>query len=133
MIGGGPAGLEAARVAALRGHDVTIMEKETELGGQVKIAALPIGKDRLMPYVIGWRACQCDKAGVKTELGREATVEVVEEYDPEVVIIATGANPLVPQIRGAQGENVVTAWDVLQEKAKVGRRVVIVGGGLGRS
>ncbi|MBI4332004.1 MAG: FAD-dependent oxidoreductase [Chloroflexi bacterium] len=155
VIGGGPAGLEAARVAALRGHAVTLIEKNRELGGQVKIASLPIGKEHLFPYVIGWRANQCQKAGVTIETGKEATPEIVEKHHPDVVIVATGAEPLtpekaaglytiatdaagrlleanprIPEIERGSRINAVMASDVLQGKAKVGKKVVIAGGGL---
>ncbi|MBI4332000.1 MAG: FAD-dependent oxidoreductase [Chloroflexi bacterium] len=130
VIGGGPSGLEAARVAALRGHDVTVLEKEGELGGQIRVASLPIGKDHFMPYLIGWRARQCQKAGVKIEPGREATPEVIKEYNPDVIVVATGAKTLMPKMPGVHGKNVVSAPDVLQRKAKVGKRVVVAGGGL---
>ncbi|MBI4331021.1 MAG: FAD-dependent oxidoreductase [Chloroflexi bacterium] len=130
VVGGGPAGLEAARVAALRGHRVTLLEKENELGGQIRVAALPIGKDHFMPYVIGWRARECRKAGVKIELGVEATPQLVGKYNPDAVIIATGATPCVPGIPGVHGKNVVCAAYVLRQEVKVGKRVVVAGGGM---
>jgi len=130
VIGGGPAGLEAGKVAALRGHNVTLLEKESEPGGQVRLATIPIGKEEYMSRVIGWRVRQCEQAGVKIELGREATPEAVAKYAPDVVIVATGANPCVPEIPGVDAPNAVVAWDVLNGQAKVGKRVVIAGGGL---
>jgi len=130
VVGGGPAGLEAARIAAVRGHEVTLFEKESKLGGQIRIASLAIGKDHFMPYIIGWRNRQCEKVGVKIELGNEATPEVVEKYNPDVVIVATGASPFVPHMEGVDGKNVVIAWDVLSGAAKTGSTVVIVGGGV---
>jgi len=130
VVGGGPAGLEAARIAAIRGHEVTLLEKESKLGGQIRIACLAIGKDHFMPYIIGWRDRQCKRAGVKIELGIEATTEVIEKYNPDVVIVATGASPLVPHMEGVDGKNVVFAWDVLKGGAKIRGTVVIVGGGL---
>ncbi len=130
VIGGGPAGLEAARVAALRGHKVALWEKTAELGGQVRVATLPVGKQDLLPDVIGWRARQGIKAGVTIHLNKEATLESVRDYGPDVVIVATGARTFMPDIPGTGGESVVNAWDVLQGKAAVGKTVVIVGGGL---
>ena len=130
VVGGGPAGLEAARIAAVRGHEVTLVEKESKLGGQIRIASLTIGKDHFLPYIIDWRVRQCEKAGVQIELGNEATPEVVEKYTPDIVIVAMGASPLVPHMQGVDGKNVVTAWDVLKGNAKIGSTAVIVGGGL---
>ncbi len=129
VVGGGPGGLEAAMVAALRGHKVTLMEKEAELGGNLRIASFPIGKEHFKPYVIDWRERQCRKAGVKIELGKEVTPEVVRHLRPDVVIIATGSTPCIPEIPGIDKPHVVIAEDVLTGKARVGKKVVVAGGG----
>lgn len=130
VVGGGPGGLEAARVAALRGHKVTLMEKEATLGGNLRIASLPPGKEGYQKYFGDWLERQCEKAGVRIELNKEVTAGVVEELKPDVVIIATGATPLIPAIRGIDNrKNVVTAADVLTGKASVGKKVVVAGGG----
>lgn len=130
VIGGGPAGLEAARVAVLRGHEVILMEKEVELGGQLKIASLPIGKQDYKSFVIDWQEQQCKKEGVKIEVNREVTLALLEEIKPQVVIVATGGSVFIPPISGVKGNNVVTAWDVLTGKAPAGKKVVIAGGGM---
>ncbi|MBI4334609.1 MAG: FAD-dependent oxidoreductase [Chloroflexi bacterium] len=130
VVGGGPAGLEAARIAALRGHEVTLLEKEAKPGGQVKVAALPIGKEDLLSYVVGWRIRECRNAGVRIETEKEATPEVVRELRPDAVIIATGAGLLVPDIPGIRRSNVVSAGAILQGKVTPGKRVVVAGGGL---
>lgn len=129
IAGGGPAGLEAARIAALRGHRVMVMEKGASLGGNLVTASLPIGKDGMKTFV-DWQEHQCRQAGVKIELNREVTPEVTDEVKPDVVIIATGATPLVPPIPGVKKPHVVLAADVLAGKASVGKRVVVVGGGM---
>jgi len=128
VVGGGAAGLEAARIAALRGHNVTLMEQAAQLGGQALIAALPVGKQHLKSYIVDWRERQCEKAGVDIQLKKEVTPEVIDEINPDVVIVATGATPLVPSIHGITKAHVVTAWDVLKG-ARVGKRVVVAGGG----
>lgn len=129
VVGGGPAGLEAARVAAIRGHNVTLIEKEAELGGNVRVASFLMGKGYLKAGLIGWLERQCRKNGVNIELGKEVTLAVIEESKPDVVVISTGSTPLVPSIPGINGKNVVTANDVLMEKVKVGKKVVVAGGG----
>jgi NAD(H)-dependent 7beta-hydroxy-3-oxo-delta4-cholenoic acid oxidoreductase len=131
VAGGGPAGLEAARVAALRGHEVTLCEREEKLGGQLNLASVPPFKQEIS-QVIKYLSSQARKAGVKLELGKEVTPELVDELKPDVVIVATGASPLRPSgMPGVDKETVVTAWDVLAGKAAVtARNVVIVGGGL---
>lgn len=127
VVGGGPGGLEAARIAALRGHQVTLMEKEARLGGTMTVAALPIGKEILKTFY-DWGAIQLRKAGVKVELNREATLSLVKKFKPDCVILATGSTPQVPDIPGVDKPHVVLAEDVLMGKTKVGKKVVVVGG-----
>ena len=127
IIGGGPAGLECARIAGIRGHDVTLVEKESKLGGTVNIAAVPSFKKRLAKLT-KWYEVQLKKLGVKVMTNTTATPELIKKVDPDVVIIATGSEPIVPNIPGV--ENAVTADDVLLGKVTVGENVVVVGGGL---
>ena len=133
IAGGGPAGMEAARVAALRGHKVTLYEKNRKLGGQLILAAIPPYKKdiaALAAYMIN----QVKKAKVKVELGKALTAEEVKKGKPDVVIIAAGVKSLIPTAEDIPGidtlKNVVTAEDVLLGKAKVGDKVFIVGGDL---
>jgi len=128
IIGGGLSGLEAARVAAARGHQVTLYEENVDLGGQWLLASKPPHKqDHLL--LLGYLVGQLDKLGVELKCGVRATAALVEEAGPDVVLVATGAKPLVPPIPGVDREEAVTAWDVLGGKT-VGRRVLVVGGGL---
>jgi 2,4-dienoyl-CoA reductase-like NADH-dependent reductase (Old Yellow Enzyme family)/pyruvate/2-oxoglutarate dehydrogenase complex dihydrolipoamide dehydrogenase (E3) component len=129
VVGGGPAGMEAARVAKLRGHDVTLFEREAELGGQYRLAAIPPTKQELLPY-IKYQMRQLDKAGVKIKLSTVATTAEIEKLKPDAVIIATGSTPLVPQIPGVDGKNVFDARDVLKFKAVTGKKVLVAGGGM---
>jgi 2,4-dienoyl-CoA reductase-like NADH-dependent reductase (Old Yellow Enzyme family)/thioredoxin reductase len=128
VAGGGPAGMEAARVAALRGHEVVLYEKTTELGGQLLLASVPPFKKDLEDLVAYLRR-QLEKSGVRVVLGQEANEVVVREEQPDVVIIATGARPQKPPIPGIDGENVVTAEAVLRGEADTGKSVVLAGGG----
>jgi 2,4-dienoyl-CoA reductase-like NADH-dependent reductase (Old Yellow Enzyme family)/thioredoxin reductase len=131
VAGGGPAGLEAARVAALRGHEVTLYEKEEKLGGQVNLASVPPFMQEI-GQLIKHLSTRVQKAGVQVELGKAVTPELIEELKPDVVVVATGASPLVPEkIPGINKDKVVTAWEVLAgHEACKARRVLIVGGGL---
>lgn len=128
VVGGGPAGLEAARVAASRGHQVTLYEKSNALGGQLALAAVPPGKGEIVSLV-SYYSNQMARLGVKVNLGQEATAETVSREKAEAVIVAAGATPIIPNMAGVNGRNVVTALDVLAGKAGAGERVVIVGGG----
>ena len=131
VAGGGPAGLEAARVAALRGHKVTVCEKKEKLGGQINIASVPPFMQEIS-QLIQYLSKQAQKAGVHIELGKEVTAELVEERKPDVLIVATGATPLIPEsIQGTDKDHVVTAWQVLAgHEATLAGNVVIIGGGL---
>ncbi len=133
VVGGGPAGLEASRVAALRGHKVTLFERENTLGGQINLACVPPFKQEFINS-IKYFSRQAEKAGVDLEIGKEATPEVIENLNPDAVILATGAIPNIPaDIPGINGEQVVTAWDVLSGRAtlKAGNVVILGGGSVG--
>jgi 2,4-dienoyl-CoA reductase-like NADH-dependent reductase (Old Yellow Enzyme family)/thioredoxin reductase len=129
VVGGGPGGLEAARVAALRGHQVTLMEKSTKLGGQLLAASFPPTKQEftcLIKYLIG----QAYKAGVKVELNKEVTLEVIDEFRPDAIIIATGGLPKVPPMFcGINQKRIVNSWDVLTGKILPGLKILVIGGG----
>ena len=128
VVGGGPGGMEAARIASLRGHDVTLYEKSDKLGGQLIVAIIPPGKAE-MKKTITHLSLEGERHGVKVELGVELTPELVEKIKPDVVILATGSTPIIPEIPGAGRENVVTVDDVLTGKAQLGEKVVVLGGG----
>ena len=128
IIGSGPAGLEAARVVALRGHEVLLYEKNSRLGGQMIFAAAPPHKIPLQEftnYLIG----QIDKLGVKIELDTEVTPHLVESLKPDVVILAAGVTALIPHIKGIGQNNVHRVEEVL-EGTPVGEKVAVIGGGL---
>jgi len=129
VVGGGPAGMQAASVAAQRGHKVTLFEKDAKLGGQANVAALPPFKGDIFPW-IDYLASQIGKAGVEVKLNTDATAETIMKGNPDAVVIAMGSTPLMPEILGIDKSNVVTAQDVLSGKAKAGQNVVIIGGGM---
>jgi 2,4-dienoyl-CoA reductase-like NADH-dependent reductase (Old Yellow Enzyme family)/thioredoxin reductase len=129
VVGGGPAGMEAARTAAIRGHDVVLWEKGKKLGGQLLLAAVAPHKEvigRLSKYM----ASQLKRTGVKVLLRHEVTVESVKAMGPQVVVLATGSTPFIPDIPNVRKNNVVLAVDVLAGRKEVGNRVVVIGGEL---
>jgi 2,4-dienoyl-CoA reductase-like NADH-dependent reductase (Old Yellow Enzyme family)/thioredoxin reductase len=128
VIGGGPGGMEAARVAALRGHEVTIYEKQGQLGGKLILASTPPHKDEIRPFA-EYLINQIKKLGVNFELGKEADLTSIKNFRPDVLILATGATPLVPRISGINHANIAFAEDVLSGKT-VGQKIAIIGGGL---
>lgn len=128
VIGAGPAGLEVARVAALRGHKVTLWEKQDHVGGNLYIASLPIGKEMFDNFNV-WAERQCRKAGVEICLNQEATLENVKAFAPETVILATGANPIKLSVKGVDQPHVVLAQDALKGAVPIGKKVAVIGGG----
>jgi 2,4-dienoyl-CoA reductase (NADPH2) len=128
VIGGGPAGMEAARVAALRGHEVCLYEKNEKLGGQIPLAAVPPGRREFLTFV-SYLEKQMEKLKVTVHTRLEASPVHVEMEKPDAVIVATGAEPWVPEIKGMDRPSVVLAWDVLSGRVDTGKEVVIVGGG----
>ena len=128
IIGGGPGGMEAARVAALRGHDVHLFEKMDVLGGQLRYAHIPPGREEIV-NVISFLENQIKKLNVNIELSKKVDTVTINKLKPDVVIAATGGVPLIPKITGIKEKNVVVAEDVFDNKVKVGKDVVIIGGG----
>ncbi len=128
VVGGGPSGMEAAIIAASRGHHVTLWEKTGSVGGQLHLAAIPPGKDELKK-LIAYQKLQLERRGVKVALNTIATPEAVRKYAPDVLIAATGSTPSIPRITGIEKRNVLSFEDVLLGKAEPGKRVIIIGGG----
>ena len=129
VIGGGPGGMQSAITAAGRGHKVTLFDKGDELGGRLLIASIPPYKDEIMALVKSL-AVRTRKAGVAIRLKKDAGPETIEEGKPDVLIVATGAASLVPDIPGVDGQNVVSVDDVLTGARTVSGNVLIVGGGM---
>jgi hypothetical protein len=135
VVGGGPAGLEAAMVAAQRGHDVTLLERTRELGGQVRLIAR-VARRREFIEVVRWRERQVAALGVRVELGVEATRDEVRRRAPDVVVIATGSQPRLrgwyppaPHLDAIPGSDVAplhSTWDVLEGRLDDARHVVVV-------
>ncbi len=129
IVGGGPAGLYAAWICAIRGHQVTLLEKESELGGSFRIASYPTGKGQLSAAIRAM-IVRCEEAGVEIQLKAEATSESIRKINPDAVILATGSTPLLLPIPGLSECGYVTAQDMLLGKTAVGKRVIIAGGGM---
>lgn len=123
VIGAGPGGLEAARVAAERGHDVVVMEAMSEAGGQVRLAAQS-ERRRDMIAIIDWRLAQCEKLGVKIRYNCWAEADEVLQENPDAVIVATGGYPIEDQ-PAIGNDLVVNSWDILSGHIKPGQRVLL--------
>jgi len=129
IAGGGVAGMEAARVAAIRGHKVTLYEKTERLGGHLIEASVPEFKQDLK-RLLDWYTAQLGKLDVKINFETEVTPELVKREKPDVVIVATGSEPLVPEIPGKEKLRVATCCDLLRGREKPGDTIVVYGGGL---
>ena len=128
VVGGGVGGMEAARVAALRGHRVTLYEKEARLGGWAAVGCIPPHKEEIKDLV-AYYATQMQRRKVDVHLGKEVTSEEILQRRPDAVILAVGSGEIVPAIPGVERTNVVIASDVLTGKSETGGKVLIIGGG----
>lgn len=129
VVGGGPGGLYAAWACAVRGHQVTLLEKEPELGGNFRIASYPTGKGQLSEAIRSM-IVRAEKAGAELRVNTEATEELLRSLAPDAIILASGSNPLILPIPGLDACGYVTAQDMLEGKAAMGKRVLVVGGGM---
>lgn len=135
VVGGGPAGMEAARIAAERGHAVSLYEKSSELGGQINILTR-VESRKEFQNVVRYLRGQLEKLGVRVNLGIEVSSEVVLSAKPDSVVVATGSTPLCSgftparpdreSLPGVEQENVLTVWDVLLERKEVGEKVLLI-------
>lgn len=133
VVGGGVAGMEAARVASERGHSVVLFEKSQTLGGAVSSVAssLPRLNTRELRNIVEWETNQMKKLGVEVRLGKPASVETIEAEKPDAVIVATGARPTMGNIPGADRPNVMLLDDYFVDPKRAGQRVVVIGGHYG--
>jgi len=128
IVGGGPAGLECARVAALEGHDVSVFEKRNLLGGQIVAASKgPYGDEELYGLIENLKA-QCNKAGVKFRLNTEVTPEMIEEVFPDVVVLGTGARFVAAPVPGIDKLRLARVTDVLEGSVETGEKILVWGG-----
>lgn len=131
IIGAGPAGLEAARILALRGFKPIILEKSHQAGGQLQLANKPPKKEKIN-WLIDYLKTQAEKLGVEIRYNTPATIEILKELDPYAIFIAQGANPIIPEsIPGKDGENVLIYTDVLTGKVELtNKKVAVIGSGM---
>ena len=129
IVGGGVAGLECARVAKLRNHNVTVFEKSEKLGGHLIEASVPDFKADI-GRLLDWYEREMRDLEIQVELGTAVNAKLVDSLTPEVVVIATGSVPLTPDIPGIEKPFVVTCCDLLLGKKKAGNQVMVIGGGL---
>lgn len=128
VIGAGPSGLEAAIEAAKAGHDVKVYEKSDRSGGQFRIASIPPAKGEISCF-INWQETQLNKLGVKVQYNTEVNAAFMKDHPADVVVVAAGAEPVMPKIRGTDLPHVHHAIDVLSGKVNVGANIVVIGGG----
>jgi NADPH-dependent 2,4-dienoyl-CoA reductase/sulfur reductase-like enzyme len=129
VVGGGPAGMQAALTLGRLGHRVTLFESNKRLGGQILLSSVPPGKQEMLRLVEFYETALAELPNVDLRLGVEATVGRVCKIKPQAVVIASGSDPILPNLPGAEDANVVTARQVLAGSVTVGKRVAVLGGG----
>lgn len=129
VIGGGPAGMEAARTARLRGHSVTLYEKHTELGGMLQYVSKPAYKKDYLD-LLNWQKAELERLGVEVNLGATVTPSMVADAGPDAVILAIGVRQVRPEITGVDSSGLYGVFGILNGAVPDGQRVIIVGGGL---
>lgn len=128
VVGAGPGGLEAAIVAAKRGHKVTLWDKVSKLGGNLMPASVPDFKGDLR-RLIKYYETQLSKLGIQVTMNKKVTAEEILRENPDAVIIGTGSNPIIPRLPGIDRNNVYTAIDVLSKGVQLGENIIVAGGG----
>lgn len=128
IVGGGPAGMESALITAERGHQVFLIEKSNQLGGQLSLASQPPGKKDIEAFRI-YLINAIKKSGVNVELSREVTLEWINETQPDTAILATGSHPILPDVAGLQNRKTFTAREILEGLKLEGKRILVIGGG----
>ena len=127
VIGGGPAGMEAATIADRRGHDVTLWERSDKPGGNLNLAVIPSGKGDMKNF-LDYLNKELQESRVKVNLDKEATIESVKKFAPDAVVVAVGSNPFIVDIPGIGGKNVVGFSEVLSKRKEVGCKKIVVWG-----
>lgn len=129
VVGGGPAGLEAARVASLKGHSVTLFDENTSLGGQLNLACIPPRKNEIR-RAIRFLTHSVTSQNVELRLGKKVTQEDILTLNPDVVLVAVGANNFIPSIDGYNKQMVCDSWKILSGEQQVFGNIAVIGGGM---
>ena len=132
VVGGGPAGMEFARVSTLRGNKVTIYEKGSKLGGYVPLASsYPRLYTRELMNIVRWLEREIQRLNVQVELNTEVTEDLTKAKKPDIVVLATGSKEIIPEVPGVKGDRIITLDEFLSGKKAVGKKVAIIGGQYG--
>lgn len=129
VIGGGPAGMEAARILSLRGHQVSLYEKEDDLGGQVNLASIPPYKEEIR-NIIDFLVNQIGKMPIAISTQKEVRLDTIMRENPDVIVLAIGSLPVIPKILGGKRETIFTPSEILREQCTIGDKILIIGGGM---
>lgn len=129
VVGGGPAGLEAARVASLKGHNVTLFDENTSLGGQLNLACIPPRKNEIR-RAIRFLTHSVISQNVELRLGKKVTQEDILTLNPDVVLVAVGASNVIPNIDGYNRKMVCDSWKILNGEQQVFGKIAVIGGGM---